>query len=365
MNDTTCTDLVARAILPLPRFCAELPVCGGAYKTEPDDFQVEEVPAYLPADEGEHLFLWVEKRGLATPQLTRELSHALDVTTHEIGTAGLKDADAVTRQFVSVPGRCRDKIAGLAIPNVKILSSALHRNKLRTGHLHGNRFRIRLRAVANPSAAPALIEKIQQQGLVNFYGPQRFGHGGQTVRMGLELFARSQAPAHHHPSRTMRRLALSAVQSALFNEYLKIRLAQGLLQTALAGDVFLVRRSGGPFTSEDLPREQARIQAREIVPSGPMFGPKMRQPLADAAALEAQILKDVGMEPQDFAGFGQIMEGTRRPVLIYAEDLKAEVDGDTVTVECVLPSGSYATVLLHELGAHPATEQRESVPEND
>ncbi|HEX8705226.1 MAG TPA: tRNA pseudouridine(13) synthase TruD, partial [Myxococcaceae bacterium] len=55
--------------LELPRLTADVPGCGGGFKLVPEDFEVEEVPAYLPSGEGEHLYLWVEKRGRDTREV--------------------------------------------------------------------------------------------------------------------------------------------------------------------------------------------------------------------------------------------------------------------------------------------------------
>ncbi|MFO1096230.1 MAG: tRNA pseudouridine(13) synthase TruD, partial [Planctomycetaceae bacterium] len=130
-----------------PFLTADLPGIGGLLKQSPDDFVVEEIPAYVPSGEGEHLFLWVEKRDLSAEQLHARISRVLQISRNDVGIAGLKDRRAVTRQFVSVPAKSAARIADIDCPELRVLSATPHRNKLRTGHLRGNRFEILVRDV--------------------------------------------------------------------------------------------------------------------------------------------------------------------------------------------------------------------------
>src|SRR4051794_37260442 len=95
----------------LPYLTEDLPGCGGVIRASPDDFQVDELPAYLPSGEkGEHLFLHVRKRGLSTPELARRIARALEVSDRDISWAGLKDRHAVTTQWLSVPSKAESKL---------------------------------------------------------------------------------------------------------------------------------------------------------------------------------------------------------------------------------------------------------------
>ena len=123
---------------------AQIPGTQGSIRQQPEDFQVDEIPLYEPCGEGEHLYVSVEKRGLTTYDLLRELASQLNCNERDIGYAGLKDAQAITRQTVSVPLRTPEDVTKLAIPGVTILSARLHRSKLRPGHLSGNRFKVRI-----------------------------------------------------------------------------------------------------------------------------------------------------------------------------------------------------------------------------
>jgi tRNA pseudouridine13 synthase len=338
---------------PPPLATAELPGIGGRIKTRLEDFEVEEVPAYVPSGAGEHLYLWIEKRGLGAEYFVRQVARRLDLAVAEVGTAGLKDRQAVTRQMVSVPARAEPRLSQLDGDGIRLLNVSRHGNKLKPGHLRGNRFRILVRDVVADAAArlPPLIERLRRDGLPNFYGEQRFGHEGETVLLGLTLLRREAMPDGKPNARKpfLRKLALSAAQSALFNHYLAARLRDGLMRRVLAGDVMARWPFGGLFVADDLPREQLRLEAREIVPAGPMFGRKTFRAAAEAAQREEQVLHDAGLTPQSFADFGKLLTGTRRHNLVYVDDLTAQEEPEGVRLTFTLPAGSYATVLLREI----------------
>ena len=336
----------------LPYFTTNLPGIGGELKQEPGDFEVEEIPAYLPSGAGEHLFLWIEKTGITTEQLTRQLVQTLRVANRDIGVAALKDRQSVARQFVSVPAKFADRVALLESPQVRVLSATLHQNKLRTGHLKGNRFSILLRNVPENALELALpiAARLQESGVPNYFGDQRFGHDGDTARLGFELLKGEAVPEDIHPSkrRFLLRLALSAAQSVLFNQALSARLTAGQLHLVVQGDVLQVVASGGVFVSEDVTADQPRFAAREVVPTGPMFGPKMKLAAGSVGEQEAQLLVGSGLTMEHFKQYQELTSGTRRPYLIFPADIIVQSEPDGLRFQFSLPSGSYATVLLRE-----------------
>ncbi len=333
---------------PPPLLTADLPGIGGRIKQSPEDFEVEEIPAYEPCGSGDFLYLWVEKRGMGAEYFVRQIARRLEIAPGEVGTAGLKDRHAVTRQMVSVPGNVEDRLDRLNGDGITLLRTSRHGNKLKPGHLHGNRFRILIRDAdpAAPERLPPILDQLRRDGLPNYYGPQRFGRDGETLRLGLALL-------HGEPTKArnpfLRKLALSAAQSALFNEYLGRRLRDGLLRRVLPGDVMAKWPFGGLFVAEDLPREQARFDARETVSAGPIFGRKTFAAQDEAAEREEAVLKDAGLTRASFHGFGKLVQGTRRHNLIYLDDLKADFEPEGLRLIFTLPAGSYATGVLSEV----------------
>jgi tRNA pseudouridine13 synthase len=329
-----------------PLLTAELPGVGGRIRARNEDFEVEEVPSYEPCGSGDHLYLWIEKRGIAPEFFARTIAQKLGTHPGNIGTAGLKDRHAVTRQWVSVPKECEANVAKLDGDGIRVLKSGRHTNKLKPGHLRGNRFRILIREANRDVDVNAILDRIRTQGMPNFYGPQRFGRDGGTVELGLQCLA-GKSPKRIRPF--LFRFALSAVQSLLFNDYLARRIRDGFFRTVLSGDVMAKWPLGGMFVAHDVPTEQARFDAKETVTAGPMFG-KKTYPAEDVAVeRESAVLRDNGLSIGSFGGFGKLVMGTRRHNLVYLDDLTSTWEPDGLRLAFTLPAGSYATVLLAEV----------------
>lgn len=320
----------------------------GVLKRTPEDFVVEELPAYTPSGAGEHLYLWIEKRGLNTQDAVGRLARRLGARADGAGYAGLKDRQAVTRQWVSFQHAETPRAEELAVDGVAVLEVARHGNKLRTGHLRGNRFTVRLAGVSDADAAraEAVLAKLARDGLPNYFGAQRFGRGGQNLR-GAFSWIVEEGPAPRQPF--LRKLFVSTLQAALFNAWLGDRLTAGRLTTALCGDVLRKEDSGGLFTCADPALDTARIAAWEISPTGPMFGARMRAAEDEAGTIEAELLARFGVTSAHLSRVARAGEGTRRAarVAVAHTEVRRE-DGDLV-LSFALPKGSYATVLLSEL----------------
>ena len=147
---------------------------------------MEEIPLYQPCGEGEHVYLRIEKRDLSTMEAVRILGHKLGRPPREFGYAGLKDRKGVTQQTISLGGVSVDEVRSLELEKIEILSVKRHLNKLRLGHLKGNRFRIRIRGVAADAEelAEPIFRLIGELGLPNYFGPQRFGNRGDSHWIG-------------------------------------------------------------------------------------------------------------------------------------------------------------------------------------
>ena len=334
---------------PLPFVTAGLPGSGGRLKASPEDFRVEELPAYLPSGAGPHLYLQVEKRDRTTRDVVRHLARALGVPERDAGYAGLKDRAAVTTQWLSFPVARDPDPAALAAPGLRVLAASRHQNKLRPGHARGNAFTVAVRG-GDLGRARACAEALAAAGLPNFFGPQRFGQDGANAALGRALLSPEPGPEARRAARDRftRRFALSALQSALFNRWLAERLADGLFAAALAGDALKKLDTGGVFTCEDPAVDTARVAAFEVSPAGPMFGHKLRLAGGEPGAREARLLAAEGLRLEDFERGGGEAEGTRRAArLRVAPALSPLADGYQAAFE--LPRGAYATVVMREL----------------
>ena len=277
---------------------------------------------------------------------TRQIAQRLGVRHGDIGTAGMKDRRAVTRQWVSVPATAEPQLPQLDGDGMAVLTVSRHTNKLRPGHLRGNRFRILIREPSSPENAQPILDAIRRDGLANFYGMQRFGRDGETLTLGMDLL-HNRATNRINPF--LRKLALSATQSSLFNDYLAQRMADGLMRTVLPGDALAKWPVGGMFVSTDPSVDQPRLDAREVVPAGPMFGAKTFKTADVAAERELAVLNAAELSLDSFRGHGSLMEGTRRHNIVYVDDLLCAIEPNGLRVMFSLPAGSYATVLLGEV----------------
>ena len=332
----------------LPYITPDLPGIGGEIKTEPAHFIVEETPLYPPAGRGEHLFVQLTREGQTTREVVENLARTLAIDPKGIGYAGLKDKHARVTQVFSLPGvspqQAKEAVLelgyefGFAIP---------HDRKLRPGHLLGNRFTI---TILNPQVedalerALAIVRALEERGLPNFFGEQRFGRFGDNAEQGLAILTGKKRRPRQ---KWLTRLLISAYQSQLFNDYLTLRIQRGLFDQILLGDVVKKTDTGGMFIVEDAAIEQERFQRREITFTGPLFGYKMRAAQADAAALEAEILATSPVTMEQWRKHRT--DGNRRIGRIFLQpiDVKPETGGLRLTF--YLPKGAYATILLREI----------------
>jgi tRNA pseudouridine13 synthase len=334
---------------PVPRGGPAAPF-RGRYKVTPDDFAVDEIPAYLPAGQGDHVWMLVEKRGLSTFDLLHALADGLGRDEREFGIAGLKDAQAISRQWVSLehadPAACR-AVQG---ERFRVLDVRRHGNKLRMGHLRGNRFAITLRGTAAGDLEKARenLADLARRGAPNYFGEQRFGKRGANLQKGLDVLRGNPRAAAARMPRRVFGLVLSAVQSEIFNRVIAARLRT--LDVLLAGDLAFRHDNGSCFPVVDLAKEQPRADAFAISPSGPMPGPEMLQPTGEVARIEAEALAALDLDP---AAFGKLpfglARGERKPLRVPVTEVEAVLVDGGLRLTFTLPRGAYATSVLREL----------------
>jgi tRNA pseudouridine13 synthase len=332
----------------LPYITPELPGIGGEIKIEPTHFIVEEVPLYPPAGEGDHLFVQLTREGQTTREVVENLARTLGISPNGIGYAGLKDKHARVTQVFSLPDVTPQQ-AQSAIENLgyEFGWAIPHNRKLRPGHLLGNRFTI---TILNPEVedaqarAEAIVRALEERGLPNFFGDQRFGKFGDNAAQGFAILTGKKRRPRQ---KWLTRLLISAYQSELFNNYLTLRIQRGLFDRILAGDLAKKTDTGGMFVVEDVAVDQARFDRREITFTGPLFGYKMRQPQAEAAALEAEILATSPVTPEQWRK--NRTDGNRRVGRIFLQPVDVKPSPSGLRLSFYLPKGAYATILLREV----------------
>lgn len=354
----------------LPYITDDLVGIGGTLRATPEHFIVDEVPLYDPSGEGQHLYVNLTKVGLTTKDVQRSLAKVLKLEPNNIGFAGMKDKHARTTQTFSLSmGHVSTADVDEAVKRIEeelpvtVQWAKQHGNKLKAGHLLGNRFRIAISDLAQPAIAllplaEAILEQIQRTGIPNYFGPQRFGLEGANVERGYEILLGKKRVK----DRWLRRFLVSSYQSYLCNLYLSRRVANGDFHHLLLGDIAKKHDTGGIFDVEDLVAEQPRYEAKEISFTAPMYGSKMKPATHEADLLEASILAESGVTINQLRRAK--VDGTRRLGRLLIPDItvntetnetSTEQDSDPLAkngqliIEFFLPKGAFATTVLREI----------------
>ncbi|NOY90275.1 MAG: tRNA pseudouridine(13) synthase TruD [Deltaproteobacteria bacterium] len=356
------TEFIASAanVERLPRLLPSGQELHATLRARPEHFRVEELPAYAPSGQGEHLFVHFEKTGLNTSDAVRAIARGLGIDNHGVGYAGMKDRRAVTTQWASFPKATAEAASSLELEGIRVLEAIPHEQKLRTGHLRGNRFELLL-SDTSEGLAEALgprLRELAERGFPNYFGAQRFGkNSGNLARAARWLLEGGKAPRQ----RFLRKLQVSSLQSALFNAVLSERLTDGLFEAAVEGDVMRKEETHGVFVSDDPALDSERVLRLEISPTGPIFGERMRWPEGDARAREERVLEGAGITKDTFARFGAAGRGSRRVMRVRPLDASVEQTDEGTRLCFTLSKGAYATVLLRELLGREPRESRGEV----
>ena len=323
------------------------PAASGVIRATPEDFFVDEIPAVEAEGEGEHLLLHVEKRDANTEWAARRLAQAAGLRKADVSFAGMKDRFAVTRQWFSLHLGNREvpDFTPLEEEGIRVLSAERHARKLRRGVLKGNRFRLVVRELQGErDALEERLRAVAEQGVPNYFGEQRFGHGGNNLRHADEMFAGRRVKDRHK-----RGIYLSAARSRLFNEVLAARVTDGSWRSALAGEVLILRGSNSHFVAEVVDEEiERRLAEGDVHPSGPMWGRGRPIPVGEVLALEERLLADWAAWRDGLEHAGLKQERRALGLAVAELDWTFPEEG-VVVVEFALSAGSYATGVLREL----------------
>ena len=295
------------------------PSCTAQLKQCPEDFLVTELNSFTLSGEGEHLWLFIEKRLVSTLDVTTALARHFQVSTKDIGFAGMKDVVAVTQQWFSVqlPGK-----SNVTLPvgdhSFKILSSQWHSQKLKTGGLTGNQFVIVLRDIRGDRAELfSRLEKIKQLGFPNYFGPQRFGKNLKNLHQGESWLRKNKKTRKLTRPQSMQ---LSALRSYVFNCVLHQRLTADTWHQAIPGEPMMLAGSNSYFMAEaaEMPSLTERLAARDIVTTGPLVGDNT---IATGEFLdwEKSVVSDFSWIHKSIADMK--MRERRRPLFVYPESI--------------------------------------------
>lgn len=330
----------------LPDWPREQGACPGRahLRAAAEDFVVQEILPFVPDGEGEHCLLLLRKTRLNTADVVRHLARFTGIAERDIGVCGLKDKHAVTSQWFSLglAGRAEPVWEQFVVPGIEVLESHRHRKKLRRGVHRANRFELRLRQVeAGVEDLLPRLQRISEQGVPNYFGPQRFGNQGNNLRHAQNWFS----GAGRAPRRNQRSLYLSAVRSFLFNELLAQRVATQTWQAPLGGDTCLLAGSHSRFVAANDDTElEARAAAGDIHLGLPLYGSHSEPlDLAQQTVLDRHPLLCQGLLTQE-------LRLDWRPARLIADDFCWQFcDDGSLLLRFELEAGGYATAVLREL----------------
>lgn len=330
----------------LPR-ALNAPAFRGRIRSIPEDFIVEELPAFEATGEGEHLLLTVRKRGMNTAFCADRIARWAGIDPRDVSYAGLKDRHAVTTQRFSVrlPKKTAPDTALLDDAECRVLDAVWHNRKLARGALAGNRFTLVLRELEGDlPALETALQALNAQGVPNYFGEQRFGMEQANVGKALGMFEGRRV------DRAKRSIYLSAARSYLFNHVLAQRVSAANWNTPLDGEVWMLDGSKSIFGPEPLDDAiAARCAALDIHPTGPLWGAGELRSQGAVRELEAQL---PDWQPELCKGLEKAdLRQERRALRLLPKAMAWRLlDASTLELRFELPPGAYATAVLAELG---------------
>ena len=316
----------------------------GIIKSDTADFLVDEIMPVQPSGEGEHLWLHIRKTGNNTDWVARQLAVWANVKPMDVGYAGLKDRHGVTSQWYSIqlPGKADPNMAALKIEGVEVLQHKRHNRKLKRGTLAGNRFDMTVRELkGDTSELQARLVAVQQQGVPNYFGEQRFGHSMSNLPAAERMFNGERVKQHE------RSLYLSAARSWIFNQVLNQRVRANNWNTHVPGDVFMLDGRSACFPDDKSAEIESRLAALEIHPTGPLWGGGISMAQGDCLLLENNVARQFSSFCSGLEKVG--MDQERRALRLRVKELQWQIASDVLHISFALPAGSYATMVLREI----------------
>ncbi len=321
------------------------PAISGIFKSKFEDFIVEEELGYELSGEGEHLYLYIEKKDQNTGFIQQRLAQYYAVPMKSVSYCGLKDRQAVTRQWFSVhlPGKKNDEVEGFNDELTTVLKHHRHNRKLRLGAHKHNRFIIVLRDIqGDRERAEQQLHRIAKDGVPNYFGSQRFGRDRGNLALACDLFA------GRHLKKRLRSIAISSARSYVFNCVLDERIKRHNWDQWLDGDVVSLSGCNSFFVPPTMDAQLAqRLTEHDVHLTAPLWGRGELPSKGEPAAIESQV-------GQEFAGLTQGLETIgldqqRRAMRMSVADLAWQFEDDCLSLSFNLASGCFATALLREV----------------
>ncbi len=331
-------------LLAYPYGAAQL---GGTLKSTADDFRVVENLGFSPSGEGEHLFVLVEKTGLTTFELVELLAKDFGIKQRDIGYSGLKDKQAVTRQWLSLhlPGQMY-RFELPAVADYSILEHGWHQRKLKRGSHRSNSFEVILRDLgAFTEITQGQIEAIKSEGMANYFGQQRFGGQADNLSRALQIFANPRKT--RKLSRNKRGLYISTLRSHLFNQILSTRIEAEIWRQPIAGDVFMLAGTQSIFSEALSDEIVTRYQNFDISSTASLYGQGETKLRSRALEIENKIFAENSEITDCLLQLKASLQMRALRVSVNDLEIDHNQQDNTMLIKATLPRGTYFTTLLN------------------
>lgn len=349
-----------------------MPNVSSLIKERPEHFVVIEQMDVEPSGEGEHIWLDITKIRRNTDAVAKSLARFAGVANRDVGYSGMKDFNAVTRQWFSVWRPKGEPLnwSKYEYEGVELNRIVNHSRKIKRGTHRSNRFEIRLAGLKICGQSQDIqsllnqrLNTIQNQGAPNYFGPQRFGRNGGNMPQALALFRGEK----RIKDRNLRSILLSSARSWLFNSVLSKRVENGTWQILYRGEQANLDSSNSVFTVEDVLLESDRLKALDIHPTAPLWGQRSGAQSNDTLQSNASILasessKLARIEQDVLEQYSELTRGLeaarldyqRRPLRVIAKQLNWQYEQvSDEQLDCILSfelnRGQFATSVLREL----------------
>ncbi len=331
----------------------------GEIKQSPEDFQVDEIMPITPCGEGEHVWLHISKRQLNTDAVAKQIARLANVAYRDVTYSGMKDFHAVTRQWFSVwmPTHGSNKKSEpdwseLNVNGVKVEQSVRHSKKIKRGTHSANRFKIIIRDLSGDlNSIVERLKKIEQNGVPNYFGEQRFGRNFNNMNQAVDLLVNEK----RIKNRNLRGIILSSARSWLFNTIVSERINSSNWQQLLDGEPANLNGSSSLFTSkgdaaEGGEDERKRLLELDIHPTAPLWGEV-------DAEITNQYIELHEWEKATLSKYSDLCDGLesarlqyqRRPIRMVVHHLTSAFNENTLELSFELQKGQFATSVLREI----------------
>jgi len=321
----------------------------GIIRQQPEDFMVIEHNDVSFTESGEHWWLKVEKINSNTAWVATQISSACKVPARQVGFAGIKDRHAITQQWFSVQLpkiRDLDEIKAKLPDEITIIDNHWHKNKIKTGFLTCNEFRLRIRDIQGDKAQiEANLETIKRQGAPNYFGPQRFGHNLNNIQQAKDWFAGTIKVNN----KNLRGLLISTARSHIFNLIVAHRIAHKTWNQVIPGDILQLNQSHSWFHAQDATSDELtqRLAAFDIHLTAALWGEDDVQSTDQCAKIESQIADTQAAYQPGF--ISHRVKQDRRAIRIHPEAMSHHWEGHDLLLNFKLQAGAYATSILREM----------------